>query len=146
MEPKRKKYPPSFKAHVVLEAIKEQKTSAELAGRYQIHPVLVRSWKAIATRRLADLFSRQKKKSDPQKDRQIQDLRRQVDRLQRELNWLRGNLALSRKERISFIDRKSIEIAVCRQAELLGISRSSVYSYSQRVGNKREQHLKQAKT
>ena len=147
MEPKRKKYPPSFKAQVVLEAIRAQKTSAELANRYQIHPVQIRSWKAIATRRLADLFCKQKKKSDPQKNKQIRDLCRQVDRLQRELNWLRGNLALSRKERVSLIDRESIEIAVCRQAELLGVSRSSVYSYNQRAENKREQLLnRQAST
>jgi len=34
----RKKYPPSFKAKVALEAIREDKTSADLASQYQVHP------------------------------------------------------------------------------------------------------------
>jgi len=35
----RKKYPPSFKAKETLEAIREEKTSAELATQYEIHPL-----------------------------------------------------------------------------------------------------------
>lgn len=34
----RKQYPPSLKAKVALEAIKEEKTSAELASEYGVHP------------------------------------------------------------------------------------------------------------
>jgi len=34
----RKKYPPVFKAKVSLEALKEEKTSAELASKYKVHP------------------------------------------------------------------------------------------------------------
>jgi transposase-like protein len=43
----RKRYPPSFKAKVALEAIKEQKTSAELASLYQVHPGQIRNWKTV---------------------------------------------------------------------------------------------------
>ena len=53
----RRKHTPSFKAKVVLEAIKEQKTSAELASQYQVHPGQIRSWKAIAAKGLINLFS-----------------------------------------------------------------------------------------
>jgi len=34
----RKQHPPSFKAKVALEAMKEEKTSAELATEYGVHP------------------------------------------------------------------------------------------------------------
>ena len=36
----RKKYPPSFKAKIALEAIREDRTSADLASQYQfgVHP------------------------------------------------------------------------------------------------------------
>ncbi len=47
MERLRKKHPPSFKAKVALEAIKEQKTSAELASQYQVHPAQIRNWKSL---------------------------------------------------------------------------------------------------
>ncbi len=127
MGPKRKKYTPAFKAKVVLEAIREQKTSVELADRYQVHPVQIRNWKVIATRGLADLFSNHKNNTDAEKDKQIQNLSRQVNRLQKELEWLRESLDLSHRDRVSLIDRECLDIAVCRQAELLGVSRSSVY-------------------
>jgi len=140
MEPKRKTYAPSFKAKVVMEAIRDKKTSAELADRYKIHPVQIRNWKVIATRRMPDLFSNRKKDDDLEKNKQIQNLCRQVDQLQRELAWLRENLDLSHEERVSLINRECLDIAVCRQAELLGVSRSSVYY--QRNGNKRESQLK----
>ncbi|OPY84534.1 MAG: Transposase [Syntrophus sp. PtaU1.Bin208] len=136
MEAKRKTYTPSFKAKVVLESIRDKKTSAELADRYQVHPVQIRNWKVIATRRMPDLFSSRKKDDDVEKDKQIQNLNRQIDQLQRELNWLREKMDLSHQERVSLINRESLDIAVCRQAELLGISRSSVYY--QKNANKRE--------
>ena len=37
MKSLRSKYPPAFKAKVALEAIKEEKSSAELASQYQVH-------------------------------------------------------------------------------------------------------------
>lgn len=42
----RTKHSPAFKAKVALEAYKEEKTSAELAGLYQAHPGLIRNWRA----------------------------------------------------------------------------------------------------
>jgi len=46
VEQMRKRYPPSFKAKVALEAIKEHKTSAELASLYQVHPGQIRNWQS----------------------------------------------------------------------------------------------------
>jgi len=41
----RKKFTSKFKTKVVLEAIKEQSTSAELAQKYNIHPSQISTWK-----------------------------------------------------------------------------------------------------
>jgi putative transposase len=135
MEHKRQTYTPSFKAKVVLEAMRENKTSAELAAEFHIHPGQIRNWKSLATRCFEDLFSNRKKESDLEKDKQIFNLSRQVDQLQRELNWLRKSLDLSYKERVALVDRERKEVKVCHQAELVGVSRSSVYYY-QPAGNK----------
>jgi transposase len=40
----RKKYSPSFKAKVALEAIKGEETIAQIASRYEVHPNLVTKW------------------------------------------------------------------------------------------------------
>lgn len=47
MENLKRKHTPSFKAKVDLEVIKEQKTSAELASRYQVHPGQIRKWTMV---------------------------------------------------------------------------------------------------
>ena len=44
-----------------------------------------------------------------------------------DLNWLKKNLALSHKEKLLLIDKLNSELSISHQAELLGISRSSIY-------------------
>ncbi|MBP2833746.1 transposase [Aquimarina sp. U1-2] len=41
----RRKFTPNFKTKVVLEALKERHSLAELAQKYQIHPTQISSWK-----------------------------------------------------------------------------------------------------
>ncbi len=41
----RRKYTSKFKTKVVLEALKEKSTLAELAQRYEIHPQQITNWK-----------------------------------------------------------------------------------------------------
>lgn len=60
----RKKYPPAFKAKVALETIRGEKTSAELASEYKVHPQQIRRWKKTAIDGIIELFTdnRQKKR------------------------------------------------------------------------------------
>jgi transposase-like protein len=46
MKNTRRKHSDSFKTEVVLEALKERKTLAELAQEYQLLPAQISSWKA----------------------------------------------------------------------------------------------------
>lgn len=50
----RKTYSGSFKAKVVLEILKEEKTISEIASQYLIHPNMLTKWKkqAIASTRV----------------------------------------------------------------------------------------------
>jgi transposase len=45
MAQSRKKYSSDFKAKVALEAIKGENTIAELASRFELHPVQISQWK-----------------------------------------------------------------------------------------------------
>ena len=45
MKNQRKKFSPSFKTKVALEAVKGLKTVAEIASKYQIHVTQVNTWK-----------------------------------------------------------------------------------------------------
>lgn len=89
MENLRRKHTPSFKAKVALEAIREQKTSAELASEFQVHPAQIRKWKATAAKGLIDLFTDKRKSRDQDQEELIQELYRQLGQLNADLNWLK---------------------------------------------------------
>ena len=94
MENLRRKHPPAFKAKVALEAIKEQKTSAELASEYRVHPGQIRNWKATATKGLIELFTDKKKSREKDQEDLIQELYRQLGQLNADLNWLKKKSGL----------------------------------------------------
>ena len=94
MENLRRKHTPSFKATVALEAIKEQKTSAELASQYQVHPGQIRNWKTVATKGLIDLFTDKRKSRDKDREELIQELYRQIGQMKVDLDWLKKKAGL----------------------------------------------------
>ena len=123
----RKQYAPSFKAQVALEALKEEKTSAELASQYQVHPAQIRHWKIEAKKGLVEIFTDKKKQRERDQEDLIQELYRQIGQMKVDLDWLKKNLDFSHKDKLLLIDREHPEISMSHQAELLGISRSSIY-------------------
>lgn len=89
MKSLRMKHAPAFKAKVALEALKEEKSSAELASQYQIHPGQIRNWKAVAANGIAELFNGKSQQADRDKDNLIEELYRQIGQLKVELDWLK---------------------------------------------------------
>lgn len=90
----RRVHPPAFKAKVALEAIKEQKTIAELSSIYGIHPTQITKWKKKALDVMAQIFSEkfhQQQKSD---DELIQELYKHIGKLQVERDWLKKKIGL----------------------------------------------------
>lgn len=90
----RSKHTPAFKARVVLEALREDKTSAELAQAFQVHPSQIRRWKAQVKQELVELFGEKREKRDRDQEKLIQELYRQIGQLKVELDWLKKKAGL----------------------------------------------------
>jgi len=94
----RKKYLPVFKVKVALEALKEEKTSAELASKYKVHPQQIRRWKSIATEGIRESFIDKRQKRDKDKDMLIEELYKQIGQLKVEVDWLKKKSGLISEE------------------------------------------------
>ena len=90
----RRKYPPAFKAKVALESIREEKTSAELASEYEVHPGQIRRWKKIATDGIIELFTDNRQRRDKEQEMIIEELYKQIGQLKVELDWLKKKSGL----------------------------------------------------
>jgi len=93
MGKKRKKYNPQFKAKVALAALKNEMTTAELATRFGVHPTMIASWKRSLLESAADIFDKNQK-SRKQSEEQIDELYRQIGKLQVERDFLSRKLSL----------------------------------------------------
>ena len=91
----RKRHSPSFKAKVALEAIKEIKTSSELASQFEVHPVQIRNWKARAINGLTELFKDNRQKKEKENEEFIEELYKQIGQLKVELDWLKKKSGLN---------------------------------------------------
>ncbi len=54
----RRNHSPAFKARVALEALREEKTIAELAKKYEVHPTQINDWKRQLVASSAEAFER----------------------------------------------------------------------------------------
>ena len=89
MSNKRKRYTPAFKAKVALEALKREKTLAQLSIEFGVHANQIRQWRKRLLNELPKLFSDRRQKSDEEKDDLISELYRQIGQLKVELDWLK---------------------------------------------------------
>lgn len=88
----RKNYPPSFKAQVVLEILKEEKTISQLAAEHGIHPNQLTRWRNQAIEQLPQVFADDRKGIAALKagyEKQIEELYAEVGRLTTQLAWLK---------------------------------------------------------
>jgi transposase len=93
MTKKRNKYSPEFKAKVALIAFKEEETMSELAARFGVHPTMINNWKRALVDGAADIFDKGHK-SRKQSEAQVDELYRQIGRLQVERDFLSEKLSL----------------------------------------------------
>jgi putative transposase len=91
---KRKRYSAEFKAKVSLEAIRENRTTAELASLYEVHTTMINKWKQLVLDSLPSLFSNKGERKQKETNELIDSLYKQVGQLTVELDWLKKKSAL----------------------------------------------------
>lgn len=89
MQNKRNKFSAAFKAKVALAAVKADKTIAELASEFGVHPNQISKWKKKLLEGLPQIFS-QPRREDLRQQHQLTDrLYQQIGQLKVELDWLK---------------------------------------------------------
>ena len=89
--PRRKRFTASQKAAIILEALKEEKTIAQIAAENGIHPNQIHKWKKQALEHLPQLFEEDRQGEKAQKaehERQVNELYAEIGRLSAQLSWL----------------------------------------------------------
>ena len=94
MKGKKRQHTPKFKAKVALDAIKQQKTQAELTSEYEIHTTQVRRWKQEALEAVEHAFSQKHKRKEKDNTELLMSLYEQIGILQMELRFLKKKSGL----------------------------------------------------
>jgi len=89
MKNKRRNHSALFKAKVALEAAKGNKTMAELASEFEVHPSQITQWKKQLLESMQDIFSRRRDRTRQEQDELTEHLYQQIGQLKVELDWLK---------------------------------------------------------
>lgn len=85
----RKNYSSAFKARVSLEAVKQEKTIAQLASEYRVHPNQITKWKKQMLAELPGIFAGKRSKAEREVEDIQGELYKQIGQLKVELDWLK---------------------------------------------------------
>ena len=85
----RKSYDSRLKVQVALEALKNQRTIAQIASEYGVHPNMVTQWKQRLLNELPDIFNNKHQKNKQDNETLQAELYRQIGQLKVELDWLK---------------------------------------------------------
>jgi putative transposase len=94
MKNKRRNHSAAFKAKVALAAIKGDKTIAELASEYEVHPNQIAQWKKKLLESTPKVFSQSRKKDQQKQQELTEHLYQQIGQLKVELDWLKKKSGL----------------------------------------------------
>jgi transposase len=86
----------AFKARVALEAVKGEKTIAQLSSEFGVHSNQIRQWRKQLLEGLPQLFSDRRRKDDQDRQELLAELYEQIGRLKMELEWLKKKSQLLR--------------------------------------------------
>ena len=90
--PKRRTFTASQKAAIVLEALREEKTVAQIASENSVHPNQIHKWKKQALENFQQLFEDDRKGEKALAavhENQVNELYSEIGKLSTQLNWLK---------------------------------------------------------
>src|SRR5438552_14026941 len=90
----RKQYTSAFKAKVVQELLKEEKTLVQMASEYEVHPTQLKTWRAIALEGMPSLFERQDSTRELKAahEEQLTELYAEIGKLTTQVTWLKKSV------------------------------------------------------
>jgi transposase-like protein len=89
----RKRHSAAFQATVALEAVKQTRTTAELAKVYQVHPVQISQWKKQLRDGAESLFRDGRRKDHDDGQALQAELYERIGRLNMEVEYLKKSVA-----------------------------------------------------
>ena|SRR3990172_1397324 len=95
--PKRRHFTASQKAQIVLEALKEDRTIAQIAAENNLHPNQIHHWKKQALENFQQLFEDEhqgEKAREAEHEEQLNELYAEIGRLSAQLSWLKKKAGL----------------------------------------------------
>jgi putative transposase len=137
MSKKGKKYKADFKAKVVLEILSGDQTINQIGSKYGVTPKTLQAWKAMFLSNATLAFNVEGAVSEYKdeikiKEKQIDELHRQLGKRTAELEWASKKLkSLDFDNKKDRLGSKLDKISIARQCELFGFSRSNYYYKSQ---------------
>lgn len=85
----RKEHNDAFRARVALEAIRGEKTGAEIAREFGVHPLQVTKWKKVLLERAGELYGKGDGPREQEHAELVDQLYRQIGELKVQLDWLK---------------------------------------------------------
>ena len=90
----RKKFEPALKARIALEALKGEKTTAQISAEYGVHATQITQWKRELVERSAELFAKPNNSMAQQQEEQADKLHKVIGEITMENNWLKKKLKI----------------------------------------------------
>jgi len=90
----RRRYGTEFKAKVALAAAMGDRTLAELAGQYKVHPSQIAQWKRQLLEGLPGIFARPGNRQEQEQQELTARLYQQIGQLKVELDWVKKKAGL----------------------------------------------------